>query len=295
MAKTLKYPLDLDGNTREYKHFIKFTTLAERLTTGTSAIKGNCLLYLPPDALKTSYSQSFADTDLGQAGNTLRNTVQTQTLQQLVNSGGDTGSILNTLRGVGAGAVKDVVKSIGASAIKEAAGAAGAGVTAAITNRVGAVINNHKALIYQGPGGFRTFTYNFSMIPENQNEATMIKDIVRFFKVAMHPDTGSIVKQLNPSERPDDGFTYGFQSQAINSSQLFTYPDEFNISMHSNGSTNNNLFKIDKCFLESFSVDYSTQGATAFFDSGDPVTTTINMQFKETTIMTRRKVRDEGY
>ena len=65
--------------------------------------------------------------------------------------------------------------------------------------------------------------------------------------------------------------------------------------MHSNGSTNNNLFKIDKCFLESFSVDYSTQGATAFFDSGDPVTTTINMQFKETTIMTRRKVRDEGY
>ena len=289
MAKYLKYPLDLGSNSTEYKHYIQFTTLAERITSSTPAIDKVCMLYLPPDAVKTSYAQSYADADLGQAGGAIRRAQNIEKLA-MATQGGNTESILSAVGEVGGKNLSSLIKAAVGGAVREAAGTVNPGATAAITNRIGAVINNHKALIYQGPGGFRTFTYNFTMIPESQDEADEIQDIVEFFKISMHPDTGSFGYT---GDGPDEEF--GFQgNQGINSSMLFSYPDEFKISMHSNGTENVKLFKIDKCFLESFSVDHSTQGAAAFFDSGDPVTTTISMQFKETAIMTRRKIR-EGY
>lgn len=285
----LKYPLDLGSNSNEYKHYIQFKTLAERVTSSTPAIGRVCMLYLPPDAVKTSYAQSYADADLGQAGGAINRAKNVEKLAMAV-QGGTAENILSAVSSVGGGNLPSLIKATVGAAVTETAGAVSAGATAALTNRIGAVINNHKALIYQGPGGFRTFTYNFTMIPESEQEADEIKEIVEFFKISMHPDTGNFgYTGGGPNEQ------FGFQgSQTTNSSMLFSYPDEFQISMHSNGSVNEKLFKIDKCFLESFSVDYSTQGSTAFFDSGDPVTTTISMQFKETTIMTRRKIR-EGY
>ena len=56
------------------------------------------------------------------------------------------------------------------------------------------------------------------------------------------------------------------------------------------------LFKIDHCFLESLSVDYSTSGGPVFIVDGitAPATTTLTLQFKETVLMTKEKIR-EGY
>jgi len=63
----------------------------------------------------------------------------------------------------------------------------------------------------------------------------------------------------------------------------------------------NPLFRIERCFLETCVVDYSTDGVPAFFqpESGDgdqayPVTTTLNLAFKETKILTREDIVD-GY
>ena len=63
----------------------------------------------------------------------------------------------------------------------------------------------------------------------------------------------------------------------------------------------NPLFRIDRCFLETCTVDYSTDGVPAFFqkDSNDggqayPVTTTLSLAFKETKILTREDIV-EGY
>lgn len=291
-----KYPLDLDGNTEEYKHYIRFKTLRERLTSNVPSFGDSCSLYIPPDALKTAYSQAYADADLGQAGNMVRNVTNVEKLAMAVQSpSADT--VFNVLKQVGGSDPNNILTSIAGGLAKEAQGVVSAGATAAVTDRIGAVINNHKAVIYQGPGGFRVFNYNFSMIPESENEAKEIKNIVRFFKEAMHPEVGQF--GYTAGSRPDGSDrTFGFISGQTNSSLLFAYPDEFSIEIIPNstrgGRTNEKLFKIDKCFLENISVDYTTQGATTFFDTGDPVTTTISLQFKETTVMTRNKIR-EGY
>ena len=276
-----KYPLDLDGNTREYKHYIRFKTLRERLTSNVPRFGDSCSLYIPPDALKTTYSQAYADADLGQAGGMLRKAANVEKIAMAAQSpSADT--IFNVLKQVGGSDPNNILTSIAGGLAKEAQGVVSAGATAAVTDRIGAVINNHKAVIYQGPGGFRVFNYNFSMIPESENEAKEIKNIVRFFKEAMHPEVGQF-GYTEGSRSDGSDRTFGFISGQTNSSLLFAYPDEFSIEIIPNstrgGRTNEKLFKIDKCFLENISVDYTTQGATTFFDTGDPVTTTISLQF----------------
>ena len=57
------------------------------------------------------------------------------------------------------------------------------------------------------------------------------------------------------------------------------------------GSYMKPLFRIGKCVLESFNVDYTTSGGPVFFaDGGEPVTTTISLGFKETILMTKQTI-----
>ena len=154
-------------------------------------------------------------------------------------------------------------------------------------------MNPHKAMIYQGPGGFRTFSYTFTMSPESLAEADVVKNIVYFFKYHMHPGIAGFVPGPGGSQLTGEGAN-------INTSAALTYPEEFEIKMLINRAssrmgTNPPLFNIGKCVMESFSADYSTSGGPAFFsDGGEPVTTTISLGFKETVLMTKQMIR-KGY
>ena len=96
-------------------------------------------------------------------------------------------------------------------------------------------------------------------------------------------------------------------TKTLLTSQSLTYPEEFEIELRVNnresgmrgaGSRPESikpLFRIGNCFLESCSVDYTTQGSAAFFaESGQPQTTTLSLQFKETVIMTKESIA-EGF
>ena len=66
----LSYPTNV-GTGNEYQHSIEFTARKRNLSSpnqSSSSSLGSVVLYLPPDALKTSYSQTFGDTDLGAVG-----------------------------------------------------------------------------------------------------------------------------------------------------------------------------------------------------------------------------------
>ena len=309
MANVLKYPFDLDTNTL-YSHYVSFKNTVHQRQTTTSAFGDTSVhLYLPPDALKTSYSQSYADTDLGAIGNVI-NQIDERTVGSVADaiSSGSLPRMMSVLKGVGAD--EATMTAITNATAREAVGKAGAisaGATAAIQRRLGQVVNPFKAVIYNGPGGFRTFTFNFVMQPESSTEVTIVKEIVRYFKFHMHPgvsdlefstQTNAVGSQGaasygNPKPKPKAG--------SITSSAMLTYPDTFMISMFPNkqkqsNSTKNSLFKIKECFLESFNVDYSTSGGPAFFDDpdGSPVTTTVSMQFKETELLTRNSI-SEGF
>ena len=304
----LSYPAGVGVNA-EFPHSIEFTARKRNLSSSNqkaSTSLGSVVLYLPADALKTSYSQTFGDADLGAIG------AATASIDETA-AAGVVNQIDRTLRNVGAGRTDSAIASLSGALAEFKRGAGGVSVGNALAQatvnealnrpgvgpikdalfrKAGRIINPHKAVIYQGPGGFRIFNYSFVMSPESQAEAETIAKIVHYFKYYMHPGI--------PSSDPSKA--------NINSSVTLSYPEEFKITARvknvSDAGTTGEplsarvkpLFKIDHCFLESLSVDYSTSGGPVFIVDGitAPATTSLTLQFKETVLMTKEKIR-EGY
>jgi hypothetical protein len=273
------YPKDTNPG---LPHYIRF--IARRSsTTDTTFTVGEVVLYMPPDALKTSYTQSIGDVDLGGAISLVGGGADVNTIQNAMEGALTSKSIgeAGTAIASAAGAVKrlgtDNAKAALLTGLQSKLGPLAAGISKA----TGKIINPHKAVVYQGPGGFRTFSYTFVLVPKSESEAEEIFNIVKFFKKRMHPGTSKA---------------------GINdvSSVTLTYPDEFEIQYNVNGKPadgsdfNKPLFKIHRCFMESFAADYTTSGLVSFMDDNQPVTTTISMSFKETQLLTKADI-DEGY
>ena len=277
------YPKDTNPG---LPHYIRF--IAKRSYTSTQSRRGTpngeVVLYMPPDALKTSYTQSIGDVEMGGfislagqdvagAGDAMARGDITGALSAAVLIKGQIAGAdaLNVLKDVGKAAVGGALKKVGATQGGQA-----------ISKATGQILNPHKAVVYQGPGGFRTFSFTFQLVPKSADEAKEIFDIVKFFKRRMHPGTGA--------------------GSGINnlSSVTLTYPDEFEIKYYVNNKEVDGsdptkpLFKIKNCFMESFSTDYSTSNLVSFMDDGNPLTTTIAMSFKETELLTKQDI-DAGY
>jgi hypothetical protein len=272
------YPVGT-GSSDDYPHYIRFIARRTFNTTSSArgASNGEVVLYMPPDALKTTYSQSIGDTDLGSA---IQIAEGSQSMKKMENNLKETG-VLNTLGNAIGGGFNVALDTAFAAAASIGAAAVGDGARQAIEKSTGQILNPHKAVVYQGPGGFRTFSYTFIMVPKSADEAKVIFNIVKFFKLRMHPGTGRA---------------------GINdiSSVTLTYPDEFEIKYHVNnkavdGSDSSTpLFKIKNCFMDTFTADYTTSGLVSFMDDDHPLTTTISMSFKETQLLTKADI-DEGY
>ena len=297
-----KFPLDLDSNSQEYPHRITFQALKSRVNSPTPAPGGMVALYLPPEALKAAYTQTYAGTDMGSMGIALAGVdrAEAQNLASAAMSASGEGA-LDSLKNMFGGS--SIGQSMMAATAKEAIGKMGgqAGTAVqALMKKTGVIMNPHKAMIYQGPGGFRTFNYTFTMSPQNEDEAHAVSHIVHYFKYHMHPGVAGIKEEVHAGTTTRR-ITAGGN---ISTSAALTYPEEFEIKMLVNNMTAEQratggymkpLFRIGKSVLESFNVDYATSGGAAFFaDGGEPVTTTISLGFKETVLMTKQTVA-EGY
>ena len=278
------YPKGVGGNSTEYPHYIRFTARRSS-TTDTTFSAGEVVLYMPPDALKTSYSQTIGDVDLGGAislvgggtdVNTIQNAMEGVLTSKTIGEASDA-----TLNKKVAGAITTLGADNAKAALLQKFQAGNSTLVAGISKATGKIINPHKAVVYQGPGGFRTFSYTFVMVPKSPEEAKEIFEIVKFFKRRMHPGVGDL---------------------GINnvSSLTLSYPDEFHIQYYVNRKEvdgknfNKPLFRIHNCFMESFAVDYTTSGLVSFMDDNQPLTTTMTMAFKETQLLTKSDI-DEGY
>ena len=319
MASILTYPESMRTNVTKYPHVVTFNAVTRNTTGngGTTSTGEYVQLYMPADALKASYNQTFGDVDAGAAGIALGGisggaaAAATSAIEQSIR-GATAFSAGQIAEGLGQ-AVNAVSGNIGGIDIKGALAQAaiqeqtakGGVAKDLIMKKAGKIMNPHKAVIYQGPGGFRVFNYNFTMSPESQKEAETIARIVHYFKYHMHPGVPGLTQRVQ-------GGGTETTPQTINSSITLTYPEEFKISLKprgkktegtrgtpGNASTNVSvapLFKIDNCVLESLSVDYATSGGPAFIVDGitAPATTTLSLQFKETVLMTKSKIKD-GY
>lgn len=115
---------------------------------------------------------------------------------------------------------------------------------------------------------FRTFNFEYQFAPRNEQESKSVKEIIKLFKLHMHP------------EFKDSG---GY---------LFLYPSEFEIVYYQGWSENMNLPRHTSAVLVDMSVNYTPQGMYSTFEDGASTLITVSLTFKELAILTKAEILD---
>lgn len=131
-------------------------------------------------------------------------------------------------------------------------------------------LNPHLAAIFQGVN-FRRHSFNFELVARNAAESDAIKNIIYKFKYHAHPSaTGS-----------DSTATF------------WEWPSAWHIGLFS--PAREYLYNISTCHITNMAVNYTSGGTRAFFsDTGAPVAIKLSLEFMETEVLTRDRIR-QGY
>lgn len=160
--------------------------------------------------------------------------------------------------------------ALGGTAAAGALGAIAAGAQQVATGALagkGITRNPHMAVLFKGIG-FRTHSFNYKLIANNQKESDTIRNIIYLFKRAQAPE---------------------YRAE----NHIFAYPNQFHIGFNKDKY----LFKLNQSVLTSFSVNYHGEGGPFYHTVGDeeaPVSVTIDMSFTETRIVTKKEIDKDG-
>ena len=176
-----------------------------------------------------------------------------------------------TLTGGMVGIMTEAAKKSAAALAETLAGAEGA---AAVVNRAFGQADNPYMEVLFSNMNVRTFTYNFTFAPRNEEETADVQAIIQLFRFHMAPEL------------------QGAQSRFL------TLPSEFDIhymyiAKDGTNSENDYYNKISTCVLTNVSTNYTPNGVRSFSD-GAPTQITMSLTFKETTTLTKDRI-NEGY
>ena len=275
----LEYPSTLKGDT--VQHWISFQAF-EFKDQDSATPTLNIALYIPSDALQTSYKSNYEATALGGLGKSADKAVK-----MFENAGGD-GIGLTQIQGLISAQMKGMgseAKTLGLLKAGEKAVALGVGDTKTLMERAtGTVVNPYMVAAYKGPSDMREHKFSFKMLPQSESESKTCVKIVNAFKRAMLPSHIGAESATSPS-------------------MLFGYPDEFTIEYYINGKTlpkdkdgiNNPMFNIGRSVLTACDLNYTTQDVPLFFDNTQyPVSIDMQLSFMEIGVMYRGKI-DQGF
>lgn len=115
---------------------------------------------------------------------------------------------------------------------------------------------------------FRTFTFSYQFFPRSPEEAANVREIIKAFKLHMHPEY-----------RDANHF-------------LWIYPSEFDIYYYNNHKENLNLHRHTSCVLTDLNVSYTPQGTFSAFKDGMPTQINVQMTFKELALLSKETIQD---
>ena len=118
-------------------------------------------------------------------------------------------------------------------------------------------MNNNLELLFSGPQ-LRSFAYTYKFTPREEREATMVRNIIRFFK-------------KNMSAKRDKSGDIFLKS-----------PNVFRLKyMFKEGGQHPFLNKIKLCALRSFDVQYTPDGSYMTYDDGSMTSYQVSLNFGE--------------
>jgi hypothetical protein len=161
------------------------------------------------------------------------------------------GAAVKAIMGFSGGELLGTVKE-GAAALGLAFGP-NAGTVSAAT---GLAFNPRKEQVFKGVD-FRTFQIEYQFFPRSSTESRNILNIIKMFKLHMHPE----FKDTNKF--------------------LYIYPSEFDITYYSNGAENTSIHKHTSCVLTEMTVNYTPNSQFNAFADGTPTQINMQLTFRE--------------
>jgi hypothetical protein len=140
-------------------------------------------------------------------------------------------------------------------------------ISGALSKASGMAANPMKEQVFKNVN-FRKFTFDYTFSPRSAQEASNVKEIIKAFKLHMHPefkDTSNFV---------------------------FIYPSEFDITYYTDGGENPNLHRHPSCVLESMNINYTPNGAFNTFEGGMPTQINVTLSFIELAILTKDQINN---
>ena len=129
--------------------------------------------------------------------------------------------------------------------------------------------NTHQEYFFKSLN-FREFSYTQRMYATSKDEADNVNMILQSLKWYTSP-----------------GIHGG-------GARYFTYPAQFEIHFISGDTDNPFLFRIGKCIMDNFEVNYTPEGGYQGLPRDEPITVEITMAFKELDLVTRETLEGIG-
>ena len=173
------------------------------------------------------------------------------------------GTLLEILRGLNPEQLKN---AYGAEATSRILGMAGieAPAESILARTKGIVPNSNLELLFQSPM-LRAFKFVYKMSPRSEDEATVINQIVRFFK------QGMAAKKVSQKSGIAGGSSY-----------FLGTPNVFRLQYR---TTNNNtppgVNRIKTCALTGTSINYTPEGTWTSYENGQPTSIILSLDFQE--------------
>lgn len=144
-------------------------------------------------------------------------------------------------------------------------------------------VNPKMSLLYQGPGKFRQFTFEFPMIAKSEGESETIRQIIKLFRSATLPG-------YTENHLPNGGSqsASGGSRKRGAGSNFFSFPNKFKIKFGHAGTTGGSSFKgggagtpfkIATSVCKSAVVNYAAAGVPFFFENG--ATSYLNISYDQ--------------
>ena len=182
-----------------------------------------------------------------------------------ITGGARTGIAIKALSDVGGALVGNdnasgeaLLSSVMSSNILKAAGVNVSAETI-LARGAGVVPNPNMELLFRSPL-LRNFGLVYRMTARSEDEATMIRRIIRFFKQGMSPRT-----------------------QKSSQNYFLKTPNVFGVTFKTSNEENKSMPKFKTCALRKFTTDYAPDKMWSAYDDGQPVSVTIVLEFGELT------------
>mgnify|MGYP001272380607 FL=1 len=269
-----EYPSNLGGMAGQTDNWISFDATGFKSQKPTLSIA----LYIPGDALTTSYKSEYENVSLGGLGAMADRGMKALSLPGKTGTGGMSIESLKNVLTSQSSAMQSETAKVTMLKAGDKANIMVEGAKTIMERKTGAVLNPYIVAAYKGPSDMRTHDFTFQMLPQDEDESKTCVKIVNSFKMAMLPSHAGGDDKTAPS-------------------MLFGYPDTWTVTFYVNGNSlpdtvDNPMFNIGKSVLTACDLDFNTESVPLFFNGTQyPVTISMKLSFMELEVMYRERIK----